>query len=55
MWIGNNEFIHSSGMVRISSFDTESARYDTGNAARYLRARRILGLGADRGIVSLKN
>ena len=55
MWIGNNEFIHSSGMVRISSFDTESARYDAGNAARYLRARRILGLGADRGIVSLKN
>ncbi|PLK43324.1 C40 family peptidase [Emticicia sp. TH156] len=55
MWIGNNEFIHSSGMVRISSFDKESTRYDAGNAARYLRARRILGLGTDKGIVSLKN
>ena len=55
MWIGNNEFIHSSGMVRISSFDKESSHYDASNAARYLRARRILGLGTDRGIISLKN
>lgn len=55
MWLGNNEFIHSSGMVRISSFDKDCANYDPGNANRYLRARRILGLGTEKGVVSLKN
>ncbi|WP_337042855.1 C40 family peptidase [Emticicia sp. 17c] len=53
MWIGNNEFIHSSGMVRVSSFDKDCPNYDAGNAARYLRAKRILG--SEKGIVSLKN
>lgn len=52
MWLGNKEFIHSSGMVKISSFDERSSRYDAYNAGRYLRARRILG--TDKGIVSLK-
>ncbi|CAH0997875.1 hypothetical protein EMA8858_04010 [Emticicia aquatica] len=52
MWLGNNEFIHSSGMVRISSFDKTSPRFDAHNAGRYLRAKRMLG--ADKGIVSLK-
>ncbi|WP_229239283.1 C40 family peptidase [Emticicia agri] len=55
MWLGNNEFIHSSGMVRISSFDKDCANYDAGNANRYLRAKHILGLGAEKGVVSLKN
>jgi cell wall-associated NlpC family hydrolase len=52
MWLGNKEFIHSSGMVKISSFDECMPRYDAHNAGRYLRARRILG--TDKGIVSLK-
>ena len=52
MWIGNNEFIHSSGMVKVNSFDKDCANYDAGNVARYLRARRILG--SEKGIVSLK-
>ncbi len=43
MWLGNKEFIHSSGMVKISSFDEKSARYDAHNAGRYMRSRRILG------------
>lgn len=55
MWLGNNEFIHSSGMVRISSFDKDCANYDAGNANRYLRAKHILGLGVEKGVVSLKN
>lgn len=55
MWLGNNEFIHSSGMVRISSFDKDCANYDAGNANRYLRARHILGSGLEKGVVSLKN
>lgn len=53
MWLGNKEFIHSSGMVKISSFDECALRYDAHNAGRYLRARHILG--TDKGIVSLKN
>jgi gamma-D-glutamyl-L-lysine dipeptidyl-peptidase len=52
MWIGNNQFIHSSGMVKVSSFDKNYANYDSHNASRYLRARRILG--SEKGIVSLK-
>jgi gamma-D-glutamyl-L-lysine dipeptidyl-peptidase len=52
MWIGNKEFIHSSGMVKISTLDERSPRYDSHNAGRYLRARRILG--SEKGIVSLR-
>ena len=52
MYIGNKEFIHSSGMVKISSFDEKSARYDAYNLGRYLREKRVLGF--EKGIVSLK-
>ncbi len=41
MWIGNNEFIHSSGRVRISSVDKASKNYDEYNLNRYLRTKRI--------------
>jgi cell wall-associated NlpC family hydrolase len=42
MWIGNNQFIHSSEMVRISSVDKESPNYDAYNVGRYLRTQRVL-------------
>jgi hypothetical protein len=42
MWIGNNEFIHASDMVRVSSIDTEATNYDEYNVNRYLRTKRIL-------------
>ena len=41
MWIGNNEFIHASGRVRISSMDKASKNYDEYNRNRYLRTKRI--------------
>ncbi|QCX01902.1 NlpC/P60 family protein [Aggregatimonas sangjinii] len=41
MWIGDNEFIHSSGKVRISSMDKKSKNYDEYNLNRYLRTKRI--------------
>ncbi|WP_255535135.1 SH3 domain-containing C40 family peptidase [Cellulophaga sp. E16_2] len=41
MWIGNNEFIHSSGQVHISSMDSNAANYDEANHDRFLRAKRI--------------
>lgn len=42
MWIGENQFIHSSGRVRISSVDSTAANYDAFNVGRYLEARRYL-------------
>lgn len=41
MWIGNNSFIHSSGRVRISSFDPESPYFDEYELGRYLKTKRI--------------
>lgn len=43
MWIGNNEFIHSSQRVRVSSVDPEAPNYDAFNKNRYLGSRRYLG------------
>lgn len=42
MWIGNNEFIHSSAKVRISSVDPNAENYDELNVNRFLEARRYL-------------
>lgn len=41
MWIGNNEFIHSSGRVRVSSMDKGSKNHDEYNLNRYLRTKRV--------------
>ena len=41
MWIGNDEFIHSSGKVRVSSMNKSSKNYDEYNLNRYLRTKRI--------------
>lgn len=42
IYLGNEMFIHSSGMVRISSFDPASPIYDPYDLHRFVRARRIL-------------
>ena len=42
MWIGNNQFIHSSNMVRVSSVDKNASNYDSYNVNRYLRTKRLL-------------
>ncbi len=42
MWIGENEFIHASDMVRISSIDPTADNFDEANKNRYLRTKRIL-------------
>lgn len=41
MWIGNNEFIHSAGSVRISSMDPAAPNYDESEHRRFLRAKHI--------------
>ena len=43
MWIGNNEFIHASGQVRISSMNAEAPNFDAYEKNRFLRAKRLLG------------
>lgn len=45
IWLGNGrgEFIHSAGLVRLSSIDPESEYYDEPNKNRYLGSKRYLG------------
>lgn len=40
MWIGNDEFIHSAGRVKVSSVDPEAENYDEYNLNRYLETKR---------------
>lgn len=54
MWIGNNQFIHSSGNVHISTFDSTSTDFDEANYNRYLRSKRILNIEG-KGLIYLKN
>jgi len=45
MWIGNNEFIHSSGNVHISSVDSTASNFDKVHLKQehFLEARRYVG------------
>lgn len=54
-YIGNNEFIHASGSVRISSLDKNKANYDETNAKEFVRATRIIGAVDTEGIWSIDN
>lgn len=54
MWIGNNEFIHSSGDVHISSMDEKAENFDDFNKSRYLRTKRYLGENT-KGLLHLQN
>ncbi|WP_299395161.1 SH3 domain-containing C40 family peptidase [uncultured Gelidibacter sp.] len=42
MWIGNNEFIHSAGRVKINSVDKNAPNFDAYNLNRYLRTKRVV-------------
>lgn len=55
MWIGNNEFIHSSGKVRISSIDKNAPNFDESNFKRFLRAKRILNTSNAGDILHLQS
>ncbi|MBT8306633.1 MAG: C40 family peptidase [Maribacter sp.] len=52
MWIGDNEFIHASDRVRISSMDKASKNYDEYNLNRYLRTKRIFNQEG-KGLINL--
>ncbi|ASV32619.1 SH3 domain-containing C40 family peptidase [Maribacter cobaltidurans] len=53
MWIGNNEFIHASDRVRISSMDKDAENYDEYNLNRYLRTKRVLNQ-KDQALIDLQ-
>ncbi len=42
-YIGNDEFIHASGYVRVSSLNPDSPDYGERNATEFIRASRIIG------------
>ena len=43
LWLGNNQFIHASSDVHISSMDSLNENFDAYNYQRYLRTKRIVG------------
>jgi cell wall-associated NlpC family hydrolase len=49
MYIGDNEVIHSSGMVRINSLDPTRTNYSSYLKEGLMGARRIIGKGDERG------
>ena len=55
IYIGNKEFIHAAGYVRINSLDPEKPNYDEGNTREFIRASRIIGAVGSEGIWSIKN
>lgn len=53
IWIGNNEFIHASGNVHVSSVDSKAENFDDYNYERYLRSKRLLNKKDER-LIQLK-
>lgn len=49
-YMGNQEFIHASGYVRINSLDSTKTNYDKSNAREFIRASRIIGAVGTKGI-----
>jgi cell wall-associated NlpC family hydrolase len=55
IYLGNEEFIHASGYVRISSLDPAKPNYDEHNTKEFVKASRITGAVGTRGITPLSN
>jgi len=50
IYMGNKEFIHASGYVKINSLDPDKPNYDEGNTREFIRASRIIGAVGSDGI-----
>ncbi len=50
IYIGNKRFIHAGNPIRVNSLEPSDELYDAYNAARYLRAKRIIGEVGTEGI-----
>jgi cell wall-associated NlpC family hydrolase len=55
IYLGNKEFIHAAGYVRINSLDPASPIYDEHNTREFIRAARIIGAIDTEGIWSMDN
>ncbi|MFZ2338178.1 MAG: C40 family peptidase [Bacteroidales bacterium] len=54
MYIGNGEFIHCSGMVKINSLDSTRTNFSRSRRDTYLGARRIIGAPAGKGTLPVQ-
>ena len=52
---GDGDFIHSSGMVKINSFDSTKVNFSRSLKNSLLLAKRVIGHSAEEGIVAIKN
>jgi len=55
MYIGDTEFIHASGKVRINSFDASRANFDQDYVNSFIRARRIINQVDNKGIERIED
>lgn len=53
MYMGNSEFIHASGMVRINSLDSARSNFSRYRRNSFLGIRRIIGAGTGEGITKM--
>jgi hypothetical protein len=54
-YIGNKQFIHAAGRVKVNSLDPDAPNYDEYNTNRFIRASRVIGAVDTEGIWSIKN
>ena len=55
IYIGNKEFIHAAGYVKINSLDPDQPNYDEGNTSEFIRASRIIGAVGSEGIWNIND
>jgi hypothetical protein len=55
IYIGNKEFIHAAGYVRVNSLDPTQPHYDEGKTQELVRAARIIGSVGSEGIQAMKD
>jgi gamma-D-glutamyl-L-lysine dipeptidyl-peptidase len=53
IYIGNKEYINSSGMVKINGLDSAKSNYRSYRLNLFLSARRVIGAAGDMGIVAI--
>ena len=55
IYIGNLEFIHASGRVRVNSLDRTKSNFAEGRLKTFIKAKRILTSLGSNGVNLIKN
>jgi cell wall-associated NlpC family hydrolase len=55
IYIGDGEYIHASGRIRINSFSKNKPNYNAYRDDSFVRAKRLLNLMDSKGISSIVN